>query len=213
MNSLDRKILAFFITLAATVLCYVWYSFYHQKRNIPEPKIVHVDPRLLIGPLPSYKGDANAPFTLIEFADYQCPACEASWSHVTDELRRYPRRLRLVFHHFPLRMHPRAFPAATAAEAVRQQGKFWSMHEVLMLSKGHLTEEDIRFDVEKLNINPGRFQRERQTSAETSVRADLALAQKLGVKSTPTYFLLVPGDRIYQLGALTQLETIVDRAK
>jgi protein-disulfide isomerase len=78
-----------------------------------------------------FRGPENAQVTLVEFGDYQCPTCGFYQPLVKEILGRYPDKLRLEFHHFPLPQHRNAFLAAMAAEAAGDQGKFWEMHDAL----------------------------------------------------------------------------------
>src|SRR5436309_1366230 len=78
------------------------------------------------------RGPQNARITLVEFGDYQCPRCGYFAPIVDEMLHRYPKDVRLEFHHFPLiQIHRWAMPAALAAEAAADQGKFWEMHDML----------------------------------------------------------------------------------
>src|SRR5262249_30102228 len=73
-----------------------------------------------------FLGPENAQVTLLEFGDYQCPSCGAYYPIVKEVMRRYPKQVRLEFHHYPLvNLHPFAMSAALAAEAAGDQGKFW----------------------------------------------------------------------------------------
>src|SRR5215471_3648828 len=78
------------------------------------------------------RGPENAQLTLVEFGDYQCPSCGAYHPFVKEILNRYPQKLRLEFHHYPLiSMHPNSMGAAMAAEAAGEQGHYWEMHDAL----------------------------------------------------------------------------------
>src|SRR6516162_11823923 len=99
-----------------------------QLRNIPESQrlaaksgaeSVHI------------RGNPDAPVTLEEFGDFQCPPCGIFASFGEELLREYDSRLRIVFHNFPLPAHEHAREAAVAAEAAGFQGKFWEMHDTL----------------------------------------------------------------------------------
>ena len=80
------------------------------------------------GPLASEKAE----LTLVEFGDYQCPSCGAYHPFVKEILERYPKQLRLEFHHFPLiTIHPNSMAAAKAVEAAGEQGHYWEMHDAL----------------------------------------------------------------------------------
>src|SRR3954465_11147088 len=78
------------------------------------------------------RGKASAPVTLVEFGDYECPSCGYYYPMVEELLRRYPDKVKLEFHHYPLiQMHAHALAAAMAAEAAGDQGKYWEMHDLL----------------------------------------------------------------------------------
>jgi protein-disulfide isomerase len=78
------------------------------------------------------RGPENAELTLVEFGDYQCPSCKAYHPFVKEVLNRYPKQVRLEFHHFPLiSIHPNSMAASRAAEAAGEQGHYWEMHDAL----------------------------------------------------------------------------------
>jgi protein-disulfide isomerase len=79
-----------------------------------------------------FRGPENAQLTLVEFGDYQCPSCGAYHPFVKEILNRYPKQLRLEFHHFPLiSIHPNSFAASKAVEAAGEQGHYWEMHDAV----------------------------------------------------------------------------------
>jgi protein-disulfide isomerase len=79
-----------------------------------------------------FRGPEDAVVTLVEFGDYQCPSCAAHHPFVKEILNRYPKQVRLEFHHFPLMsIHPNSMAASKAAEAAGEQGHYWEMHDAL----------------------------------------------------------------------------------
>ncbi len=137
-------------------------------------------------------GAANAPITIIEFSDYQCPYCLQWHQQVLGRLREaYPDQVRIVYRDFPLTsIHPEAEPAAEAANCANEQGAFWQYHDKLFSGQYSLSTQtyqqyatDLGLDLVKFNdcINTHRFQAE--------VQADLDFAVNLGVRSTPTFFI------------------------
>ncbi|WP_067483395.1 Na+/H+ antiporter NhaA [Actinomadura hibisca] len=132
------------------------------------------------------RGPADAPVTLVEYGDYECPYCGQA-EEILHELRsRYGDRLRVVFRHFPLReIHPHAFPAALVAEDAADAGKFWEMHEVLFANQLALTDADLTRYAEEMGVRPwgdvpGHLAR------VDGVRDGGARA---GVEGTPTFFV------------------------
>ncbi|MCP2336835.1 Na+/H+ antiporter NhaA [Actinomadura rupiterrae] len=131
-------------------------------------------------------GPADAPVTLIEYGDYECPYCGAV-QPVLDELReRYGDRLRLVFRHFPLQqIHPHAMPAALVAESAAAQGKFWEMHHVLFSHQLELNDRDLLGYSERM----GFFPWENVKELERRVYKVKKAGWRAGVRGTPTFFL------------------------
>jgi protein-disulfide isomerase len=84
-----------------------------------------------VGPDDHVRGPADAPVTLVEYGDFECPYCGQAYPVVRAVEKAYPKQLRLVFRSFPLAQHPHAEPAAEAAEYAADHGKFWEMHDLL----------------------------------------------------------------------------------
>ena len=140
-------------------------------------------------------GNPNAPVTLEEFGDYECPPC-GKISTVLDQLvKEYNPRLRLVFRNFPNEFHKHARDAALAAEAAGLQGRFWEMHDFLygeQVAWSKAADPTTLFEdyAVKLGLNLEQFRRDVQKeSVKTRVESDRMHAQTKGVKATPTLFL------------------------
>ena len=139
------------------------------------------------------RGPVDAPLTLVEYGDFECPFC-ARATGVTDELRdRFGDDLRYVFRHLPLvDVHPRAERAARAAVAAQKQGRFWEMHDLLFTHQDELEPEDLAGYAGDLGLDVEAFLRDlddEDTAAQ--VRADVASAEASGARGTPP---LVVGD-------------------
>ena len=137
------------------------------------------------------KGPADAPITIVEFADYQCPFCARSEGPITQALQAYPTQARFVYKHFPLTAnHPQALPAALAAAAAQKQGKFWEMHEILFANQRALSPEQIDGYAKKIGLDMKRFKADMDSDAvKEQVEADRRLARRAGVRGTPTVFV------------------------
>ncbi|MFD7689121.1 Na+/H+ antiporter NhaA [Streptomyces sp. NPDC059781] len=139
-------------------------------------------------------GPPDAPLTLVEYGDFECPYC-ARATGVTRELReRFGDRLRYVFRHLPLPdVHPHAVLAARAAVAAGAQGRFWQMHDLLYEHQDRLEFEDIAAYAIEIGLDVARFLEDidDEETAER-VRADAAGAEASGALGTPTFFV---GDR------------------
>ena len=136
-------------------------------------------------------GPANAPVTLLEYGDYECPYCGAAHPIVKEVRRRMANRLRFAFRHFPLtRVHPHAEHAAEAAEAAGAQGKFWQMHDMLYEHQDALEDEYLEIYAASIGLDLHRFTRELLAGVHTPrVREDFLSGVRSGVNGTPTFFI------------------------
>lgn len=137
------------------------------------------------------KGRATAPITIAEFAEFQCPFCLNVTATLQQIEEKYKDRVRFVWKHLPLvRIHQRAMDAAVAAEAARNQGKFWEYHDKLFANQKRLEPEDLRRYAQELGMDLARFDRDREDQdVKTKVLDDMAEATALGITSTPTFFI------------------------
>jgi protein-disulfide isomerase len=137
------------------------------------------------------QGPADAPLTLVEYGDYECPHCGRAYPIVKDVQRHFGARLRFVFRNFPLReAHPHAQHAAEAAEAAAAQGKFWEMHDTIFEHQFALGDPDLRSYAKGLALDMGRFDEELASHVHASrVRKDFGGGVRSGVNGTPTFFI------------------------
>jgi protein-disulfide isomerase len=136
-------------------------------------------------------GRADAPVTLVEYGDYECPHCGHAYPIVKEVRRRLGPRLRFVFRNFPLReSHPHAQHAAEAAEAAGAQGKFWEMHDRLFERQFALDEYALEEYAGDLGLDGTRFRRDlRDGTYRRRVRDDFRSGVLSGVNGTPTFFV------------------------
>ena len=143
------------------------------------------------------EGPENAPYTLLEYSDFECPACRAVQPMLKEVLGKMSGKIRFVYRHFPLKMvHSDSLLAARAAEAAGKQGKFWEMHDVLFDKQDEWVqakdgpESFFKAYAEQLGLDPNRFQADYQ-SKEIITKIDAAYdtALKLGLDHTPTFFV------------------------
>ena len=121
---------------------------------------------------------------MVVYADYECPYCAAA------DARLRELRARVCFRHFPVRsQHPRAFPAACAAEAAALQGAFWPMHDALFADQGRLEDPHLWDRAERLGLDVRRFDADRRSEAVAArVTSDFRSGIRAGVATTPTLF-------------------------
>jgi protein-disulfide isomerase len=137
------------------------------------------------------QGPADAPVTLAEYGDYQCPYCGAAYPIIKDVQARMGESLRFVFRNFPITTsHPRAEQAAEAAEAAAHQGRFWEMHDLLYENQSRLGDADLRSYAEELELDVRTFDRELADHVHADrVREDFMSGVRSGVNGTPTFYV------------------------
>ena len=146
---------------------------------------------LPVGKLDHRRGPENAPVTLVEYGDYECPYCGKAYPVVKEIERRLGDRLRFVFRNFPLtQSHPHAEHAAEAAEAAAGQGKFWEMHDTLFEHQRALDDAHLVHYAVALNLDQETFVREMTEHVHTNrVHEDFLSGVRSGVNGTPTFFI------------------------
>lgn len=135
-------------------------------------------------------GNASASAYLVEFSDFQCPACAAYAPIVKQLVETHKENLAFVYRHFPLPQHAFAEQAAIVAEAAGKQGKFWEMHDALFANANTLSEEKIKELAKQLSLNEEQFNIDRSSQEiRAIIEKDKQDGRSLGVASTPTFFL------------------------
>ena len=164
------------------------------------------------------RGEHDAPITLEEFGDFQCPPCATISPHLDETERDYRPRLRLVFRNFPLAIHAHSTEAAYAAEAAGLQGRFWEMHDLLYKEQTNWsTAADVptlfSSYAQMLGLDVDRFKADVQSPAvKEAVQADQRDGTARGVTSTPTVFLngvLIPPSSLNKLGVRAALDSAI----
>jgi protein-disulfide isomerase len=136
-------------------------------------------------------GPDDAPVTLVEYGDYECPYCGMAHPIVRRAQQDLGTRLRFVFRNFPLaESHPHARVAAEAAEAAGAQGKFWEMHDMLFEHQDALEAQDLMGYAKLLGLDVPKFARDLEAGTYTKrVRDDFRNGVRSGVNGTPTFFV------------------------
>lgn len=135
-------------------------------------------------------GAADAPVTIVEFTDYQCPYCHRAQTVIDEVLRRYAGKVRLVHLDFPLDGHPEAVPAARAARCAGEQGRFWEYHRGLMTQPGSLDAADLRSRAAALRLREDAFASCLASDRhDAAIQSELQHGSDLGVTGTPAYFV------------------------
>jgi protein-disulfide isomerase len=135
-------------------------------------------------------GPANAPVTLVEYGDFECPFCGRSYPAVRRIRGELGDRLRFVFRHYPRPEHPHARHAALAAEAASAQGRFWEMHDQLFEHQDALTDSDLAQYASDIGLDVERFRHDLTSHVNMDrVQRDIQSGAHNDVHGTPTFFI------------------------
>lgn len=176
--------------VVATVVLVIGAVFFLSQ---PEKPVV-IDPATLVREDSMKTSSDSAKLTIVEFGDYQCPACKMAHPGLKQIVSEYPGQVNFVFRHYPLPMHTNAQAAAKAVEAAGMQGKLWEMHDKIYnmqeewSNEGNPTElfkkyaTELGMDAEKLASDMGN------SAIADKIFKDIADGNSSGVNSTPTLF-------------------------
>ncbi len=136
-------------------------------------------------------GPENAPVTLVEFSDFHCPFCQRMNTTLKQVTESYPGKVRLVWRHYPLPMHPGAERTHQATECAHEQGKFWPFQEKIFADfKQNWTESDYEAVAKNVGLNSSQFKTCMQSpDSKNKVQQDVAKGQAVGVRGTPALFM------------------------
>jgi protein-disulfide isomerase len=139
-------------------------------------------------------GPKDAPITIVEFADFQCPFCIREYPKIKQILKKYPQKVRLVFKHYPIRTHKQAKPAHAAAELAKLKGgpeAFWKFHDMIMANPKKLEIADLRVYAESLDLDMAKFDEavSDEKRIDELLGADVSEAKKCKVTGTPTILI------------------------
>ncbi len=168
------------------------------RRPAEDPNKVY---KLTVGD--SYmRGPENAPVTIVEFSDFQCPFCAQASKLVEQIIEAYPKEVRFVYKNFPLPFHREAMPAAKAALAAGRQGKFWEMHDKLFANQRSLGTDFYVKAAEELGLDVERFKKDMEDPAiAEQINKEMKEAREASVRGTPTFYIngKKPQGRSFQL--------------
>ncbi len=137
-----------------------------------------------------FKGPADAPITIVEFSDFQCPYCKRVLPSVEEVIKAYPGKIKLAFRHNPLPFHQQAKPAAKAAMAAHKQGKFWEMHDKLFENQTALKDENYKKWAKELKLDMKKFEKDfKDAASDKVIDEDMTFAQSNGAGGTPSFFI------------------------
>jgi len=156
------------------------------------------------------RGAKDAPVTIVEFSDFQCPFCKTATTTIKQVLDKYPGKVRLVFRDFPLvSLHPLAPKAHEAARCAAEQGKFWEYHDLLFEKSPKLTPDELKQYAQSLKLDTAAFNQCLDSSKYTAeVDKDVKEGATLGLTGTPSFF--INGRQLVGAQPVTAFQKIID---
>uniref|UniRef100_UPI0040571FC5 thioredoxin domain-containing protein n=1 Tax=Candidatus Electronema sp. TaxID=2698783 RepID=UPI0040571FC5 len=137
-----------------------------------------------------FLGKETAPVAIVVFSDFQCPFCSRVHPLLEEVMKRNPETVKVIFKHMPLNMHQQAEPAAKAAIAAQEQGKFWQMHDALFAISSSLSPETIEKAAKDVGLDMEKFKADLSSPAvQEKLNKDMSAARLAEVNGTPTIFV------------------------
>lgn len=169
--------------IVGTLILIVTAAFFLTKPTV-------IDSSFLVRENSHVLGVSEAKVTVVEFSDFQCPACKAAEPIVAQVLNQYKDKIRFVYRNYPLPSHEFGQIAAQAAEAANLQNKFWEYHDKLFAKSPDLQRENLLILAKDLNLDMDRFAQDLDSDAvKQKVFNDQADGNRAGVNATPTFFI------------------------
>ncbi len=163
-----------------------------------------------VGNSPSF-GKADAKVTIVEFSDFQCPFCSKAGEIVTELKKKYGNKIRVAFKHYPLPMHREARPASEASMCINEQSsdKFWKYHDILFKHQDKLDNASLETYAKEAGADVAKFKACFAAGKyKDAVQKDMEYGEKIGVKSTPTFF--INGQLVAGAVPVDQFSEIID---
>ncbi len=159
------------------------------------------------------RGPSDAPVTIVEFTDYECPYCRRYYRQTYHQLvEQYEGEVHYVVRNYPLSIHPNARKAAEAAECAHNQGRFWEYHDHLFEHADALEPADLKSYARELGLDGEQFEQCLESGAESeTVEGDMATGRRLGIRGTPTFF--VNGRPLVGAQPLSAFRSAIQRAR
>lgn len=188
---------------------------YQQKKQAQQQQSqqafvagMKANPKSVIGASPA-TGASEQKIVLLEFSDFQCPYCAKAHKTLKQFMATHQNQVTLVYKYLPLtKIHPEAMPAAKAAWAANQQGKFWEFSDALFTQQEKLGEPLYVATAKALNLDLKRFDQDRNSeAASAAIKKDMDMAEQLGVTGTP--FLVMNGEPVSGAAELADLEGLL----
>ncbi len=159
-----------------------------------------------------FRGPENAAVTIVEYSDFQCPACGSAKPTIDQVLAKYPDKVKFIYKDFPLPFHSFAQKASEAAECAGLQNKYWDMFDKLFANQEALTTSDLKGYATEFGLDSEKFNTCLDSGATAAdVAADIAEAKQSGVGATPTFF--VNGQKVVGAYPFEFWQTLIEGTK
>jgi len=165
-----------------------------------------------LGPTARARGKADAPITIVEYSDFQCPYCTQGYKNLEQLRKTHGDKLRVVFKNFPLNFHPMAMPAAQWFEALYLQSpeKAWTFHDMLFENQSKLGEEYFKALTKDLGLDVAKAAKDAKSDAvKNKIEADIKEAKGFGIEGTPAY--LINGVPLRGAYPVSEFDKIISR--
>ncbi len=205
---------SFFLAMMALVVLFCYAVAVRRTTSVrptvplTPPELLSVHTQTVIGPEPHVRGERTAPYTIVEFGDFQCPPCKMAGPMIDDILVRHSGKVRLVFRNNPLSMHRLAKLSADVAESATGDDEYWNLHNALFEHQTELSAERINtIAIRSL----GKLNRPHSEGARAKARVDndVRAARLLGAHGTPAFFVCCPDGRVFRMGSIDQIEAYI----
>lgn len=191
-------LLIFFGTLILIFLTAIGFYILDLVKNIKENKTLGgiiqnrslsaEEKKTVEGEGNYWLGSPDAKITIVEFADFECPYCQKSFSKIREISLKYRNNVKIIYRDYPL--HDNSINLAMASRCAGEQGLFWVMHDKLFQNQGSTSEDNISLFAEQIGADIERFKKcQTEQKYITAIQKDYADGQKLGIRGTPTWFI------------------------
>ncbi len=205
-DQLKQQIIQFLAAQHNTTATRAFYDKLRAKHSVTDQLAPY---RVSVAATGPAKGRADAPITIIEFADFQCPYCGQVEATVRSVVASHSDAVRLVFRNLPLpTLHPNAMAAALAGVCADRQGKFWAMHDAMFDDQNALGEAGLKATAQRLGLDTNNFSAcLSDPNSKAAVESDTHAADELNLNGTPYFF--INGRPIFGNVPAEQIESII----
>ncbi|MCW3097602.1 MAG: Protein-disulfide isomerase [Chthonomonadaceae bacterium] len=198
MRKIDKIVVGAFVLECLLFFGYRGYRAHHPRIPV---ETVQASSVAVIGPHTLCEGQSSAPYTLVEFGDYQCPPCAGAYADTQKILKKYHGKLKFTFRHYPLPMHQYAMDSALLAEQARSVGAYWQVHDALYGLHTHIDPEALDKLKHQFHLAAKRSDAEVERD-RAAIEVDREEGNALKIPGTPSFFLCCPDNRVVKITSL-----------